>query len=182
MLIRVVPVGSVPQRILEQVCAEVEDTLKTRCRILPQINISREAYNHFRRQYDAEKVLQKLIEIPEVKFINKETPTLLLPEYDLYYGGLNFVFGLEEPSKGTAIVSIARLKPDFYDERPSDEKVVSRTVKEVIHEIGHNIGLEHCTKPRCVMSFSPSINDVDIKQKTFCDECKIKMMTRGIEI
>jgi len=51
-----------------------------------------------------------------------------------------------------------------------------------VHEIGHHLGLEHCHNRWCVMSFSPSVNDVDVKQKAFCNDCKIKMITRGISL
>jgi predicted Zn-dependent protease len=33
-----------------------------------------------------------------------------------------------------------------------------------------------------VMSFSPSVFDIDKKQKEFCDDCKIRLMTKGINI
>ena len=176
-----VPVGSFPKEILEIVKNELEN-LNIKCRIMPKLSVPQEAFNHWRKQYNAEMIMNSLSQASEVKFIDKSIPTLLLTDIDLYYGGLNFVFGLEDPAKSCAIVSLTRLRTEFYDERPSKNLLEERAIKEVIHEIGHYLGLDHCDYTHCVMSFSPSVYDVDKKTKHFCDNCKIKLMTRGINI
>ena len=181
MFLRIVPVGEFPEGILSLVKDELEN-LNIKCRIMPKISIPKEAYNQWRKQYNAEVVMNMLANTSEVKFIDKSIPTLLLTEHDLYYSGLNFIFGLEDPTKSCAIVTLARLKPEFYDQTPSRGLLEERTVKEVIHELGHYVGLDHCTNSKCVMSFSPSVFDVDKKQKEFCDDCKIRLMTKGINI
>ena len=118
----------------------------------------------------------------EAKFIDRSIPTLLLTDVDLYYTGLNFVFGLEDPTKSCTIVSLMRLRTEFYDEMPSMITLEDRAVKEVLHEIGHYVGLDHCYNITCVMSFSPSVFDVDKKKRDFCEDCKVKMMARGISL
>ena len=181
MFLRIVPVGEFPEGILNLVKDELEN-LSIKCRILPKISIPKEAYNQWRKQYNAEVVMNMLSNVSEVKFIDKSIPTLLLTDSDLYYSGLNFIFGLEDPTKSCAIVSLARLKPEFYDEKPARNLLEDRVVKEVIHELGHYVGLDHCQNAKCVMSFSPSVFDFDKKQKEFCDDCKIRLMTKGINI
>jgi len=181
MFLRLVPVGNLSQQILETIREELE-YLNIKCRIMPKLDIPQEAFNHWRKQYNAEVVMNLLSKKSEVKFIDKNIPTLMITDSDLYYAGLNFIFGLEEPVISSAIVSIARLRPEFYDQRPDQNLLKERTVKEVIHELGHYLGLDHCNNSLCVMCFSPSVFDVDKKQKYFCDECKIKMMTRGISL
>jgi archaemetzincin len=52
--------------------------------------------------------------------------------------------------------------------------------KETLHELGHILGLEHCPNPRCVMSFSNSIYDVDRKEARFCEMCKKKLVSMGL--
>jgi archaemetzincin len=182
MFLRIVPVSNVPQGILDRVRSELETNLNIKCRIMPRLSIPEESFNRWRKQYNAEIILNMLSEKSEVKFIDKNIPTILITDADLYYGGLNFVFGLEYPAKSSAIVSITRLRPEFYDEKANINLLGERTVKEVIHEIGHYFGLRHCYNTWCVMCFSPSVNDIDIKQKDFCENCKIKLMTRGINI
>lgn len=50
-----------------------------------------------------------------------------------------------------------------------------RAVKEAVHELGHTYGLGHCRNPRCVMSFSNSLRDVDRKERDFCPSCRRKL-------
>jgi len=180
MFLRIVPVGGPLPEILETVKNELESNLNIKCRVMGGLSVPEESFNRWRNQYNAEVVMDLLSKLSEVKFIDRNIPTLMITDADLYYSGLNFVFGLEDPSKSAAIVSLARLRPEFYDERPNLTLLKERATKEVIHEIGHYLGLFHCDNPNCVMSFSPSVKDVDTKQKYFCDNCKVKLMTRGI--
>jgi len=181
MFLRIVPIGNLPKEILDTVINELGD-LNIKCRIMSKLDIPQESFNHWRKQYNAEIVMNMLSQSSEIKFIDRSIPSLLLTEADLYYGGLNFVFGLEDPAKSCAIVSLARLRTEFYDEKPDRRLLEERVVKEVIHEIGHYLGLDHCQHMDCVMNFSPSVYDVDKKQKNFCDNCKLTMMTRGINL
>jgi archaemetzincin len=181
MFLRIVPVGDISEGILNMAKNELE-SLNIKCRVMPKIPIPKEAYNQWRKQYNAEVVMDTLSKVSEVKFIDKSIPTLLLTDFDLYYSGLNFIFGLEDPTKSCAIVSLARLKPEFYDDRPQRGLMEERTIKEIMHELGHYLGLDHCFNGKCVMSFSPSVFDVDKKQKEFCENCKLILMTKGINI
>ena len=181
MFLRLVPVSNVPQGILEKVRSELE-ILNIKCRIMPSLPIPDESFNRWRKQYNAEAVLSNLSDKSAVKFIDKNILTLMIVDADLYYGGLNFVFGLEDPSTSSSIVSISRLRPEFYDEKPNIILLGERTVKEVLHEIGHHLGLRHCNSTECVMCFSPSVGDIDAKQKYFCESCKVNLMARGINL
>ncbi|WP_236953667.1 hypothetical protein [Methanocaldococcus bathoardescens] len=53
---------------------------------------------------------------------------------------------------------------------------------EFIHEISHVLGLMHCKNKRCVMSFSNSIIDVDLKDWKYCEKCLKKLKDRDIYI
>jgi archaemetzincin len=182
MLVRIIPVGEIDGKLLENVSIELRELFNIRCKVLPKIDLPEEAYNIWRKQYDAEKIIDILSRKIEAKFIDKNIPTLGITEVDIYYNGLNFVFGLEDVISGCSIISIARLKQEFYGLAPSFSLLVDRTVKEIIHALGHQFGLDHCMDPFCVMSFSPSVNDVDRKGKDFCKNCKVKLTTKGISI
>ncbi len=182
MFLRIVPAGNPMQDILEMVKNELESNLNVKSRIMSKLPIPMEAFNQWRKQYNAEVVMNLLSRSSEAKFIDKNIPTMIITDVDLYYGGLNFVFGLEDPQKSSAIVSLARLRTEFYDERPNKFVLEERTIKEVTHELGHHLGLDHCTNSRCVMNFSPSVYDVDKKEKNFCERCRLDMMTRGVNL
>lgn len=92
---------------------------------------------------------------------------------DLYTQGLNFVFGVAERIGGKrCIVSIKRLRESFYGKKEDEEVLILRMAKEIIHELGHLKGLEHCENRKCVMHFSNSIYDTDFKDYRLCEKCK----------
>ncbi len=52
-------------------------------------------------------------------------------------------------------------------------------VKEAVHDLGHTCGLGHCRNPRCVMFFSNTLGDTDVKGPGFCAACREKV-NRGM--
>uniref|UniRef100_A0A7C4BBX1 Archemetzincin n=1 Tax=Ignisphaera aggregans TaxID=334771 RepID=A0A7C4BBX1_9CREN len=102
---------------------------------------------------------------------------MLLSSRDAYVMGLNFVFGLAIPWLKTAAVFLARLAMGG-----TKMTLLNRVEKEVLHELGHLLGLEHCKTPRCVMNFSNSLKDVDVKTSKFCEKCCAKLYRSGIVV
>ena len=94
---------------------------------------------------------------------------------DLTAPGLNFVFGLADPGGRAAVISLARLYPEFYGQPRDPRLFKARAVTEAVHELGHLIGLGHCPDPACVMSFSNSLADTDRKGPGFCHLCREKL-------
>ncbi len=117
------------------------------------------AYNPLRQQYDATSILNLIATKNKVKFDFR----ICLVSIDIYSQGMNFIFGLADPLKKTAIVSTYRL---------SGNKISERIAKEVIHEMGHLLGLKHCANEKCIMHFSNTINDTDKKNVSFCKTCR----------
>jgi archaemetzincin len=94
---------------------------------------------------------------------------------DLTAPGLNFVFGLADPRGRAAVISLARLYPEFYGQPRDPGRFKARAVTEAVHELGHLLGLGHCIDPACVMSFSNSLADTDRKGPGFCQPCREKL-------
>ena len=126
------------------------------------------AFNPRRRQYISSNILNELVR----KRAKGSGKIMGITDVDLYATGLNFVFGEAHLSGHAAVVSLARLRPSFYRLAENNELLFKRAVKESVHELGHTYGLAHCSDRGCVMSFSNSIRDVDLKGEDFCQSCK----------
>jgi len=169
MTLKIIPFGDIPKEVLDAIEEEFRYSLKILCDISEPMGMPKEFYNQFRHQFLANRILDFLSE----RFKGR---VLAITDEDLYSERLSFIFGQAELPGRVAIVSIHRLNPTFY-KQPSDKKLlVERTVKETVHEAGHAFfGLTHCKDPRCVMSFSSTIFDVDRKNKSLCEECKMRL-------
>ncbi|MEM2136931.1 MAG: archaemetzincin family Zn-dependent metalloprotease [Candidatus Methanomethylicia archaeon] len=128
-----------------------------------------DAYNPRRKQYNSSILIGYLRRYFN-EYINYDK-VLGVVDVDLYSDGLNFVFG-EAILRGVfAIISLFRLRPEFYGYGNDVGLFFERALKEAVHELGHTIGLTHCSNRRCVMHFSNSIIDTDFKSYEFCSNC-----------
>ena len=138
--------------------------------------IPKKAYNAFRRQYLSTILLQSIGEYAARSLDNKAFNKILgVTEVDLYALGLNFIFGEAQLQGKAAIISLYRLRPEFYGEPPNRNLLVERAVKEAVHEIGHTLGLRHCPASSCVMHFSLHIGMTDRKGRDFCRICRLRI-------
>ena len=128
-----------------------------------------EAYDSRRKQFFSSRILARISNFSKKYGVEH---VLGIADVDLFVPHLNFVFGEAEYSGRAAIISLFRLKPEFYSQNSNIKLLVERAVKEAVHEVGHTLGLGHCDNPTCVMFFSNSISDTDRKGIIPCEKCK----------
>jgi archaemetzincin len=121
-----------------------------------------------RAQYNATLILAGLLRhVPE-----NGARVVGITRVDLFIPVLTFVFGQAQLDGAGAVVSTYRLRTEFYG-LPSDESLLlERTVKEIVHEAGHTLGLTHCDNIECVMHASTYVEEVDLKTDRFCQACE----------
>jgi archaemetzincin len=134
-------------------------------RLLSPEPLGPESYHPGRRQYRSGPILDRARKRLE-EAGDLMAKLLVLTDADIYEPGLSFTGGMAELGGKVAVVSLARLQSG------DRTKLVFRTVKEAVHELGHVIGLEHCPNSGCVMYQSRSIADSDVKAAAFCAKCK----------
>ena len=147
---------------------------KTLCTLINEtMPIPEKAFNNKRQQYRSDIILNNIhIYVKKQKILDR---ILGILDSDIYVQELNFIFGEAEYPGKAALISLWRLRPEFYGEAPNNELFVERSTKEAVHELGHTLGLKHCSNPFCVMYFSNSIFETDRKQSLFCNKCYLKV-------
>jgi archaemetzincin len=141
--------------------------------IAESMSIPEKAFNKARGQYRSDIFLAMIHNF--AKEADAFDRVLGVVDVDIFVPRLTFVFGEAETRGKAALISLWRLRPEFYG-KPSDmELFVERSMKEAVHELGHTLGLGHCSNPFCVMYFSNSIFETDRKKNFFCNKCFSKV-------
>jgi archaemetzincin len=174
MKVGILQVGQVASEVLASLEAGIPKIFPdTSASIIQEVlPVPQNAFDKKRGQYNSNVILR---EINSYAAKRKDFHRVLgVVDTDIFESGLNYVFGEATVSGGAALVSIWRLKPEFYKEKPDSALYMSRALKESIHELGHTLGVKHCPRSMCLMHFSSSIFDTDKKQNLLCDECYLQ--------
>jgi archaemetzincin len=166
------PIGDIDKKLLEELKESLNQTFGCPVEIaFEDLNLEK-AFNSRRQQYLALKLLSQLKKSGSAK----GEKVLGIVDVDLYTPELNFIFGQADISAGTAVISLCRLRQEYYGSAPDSVLFRDRAVMEAVHELGHTLGLDHCQDPKCVMLFSNSLSDTDWKRAAFCSRCRPKLI------
>jgi archaemetzincin len=164
------PLGNIADEIMEELKDRVGGVFHCPVEIKAGFSDLAQAYNPERKQYFSSKLLASL------KKSEKDERVIGIVDVDLYVPRLNFVFGEADIVSGTTIVSLCRLRQEYYGLAPNEALFLERVTKEIVHELGHTFGLGHCPNNKCVMHFSNSLADTDLKEAHFCNKCRPKII------
>jgi len=164
--IHVVPINEIDPTFLSRLALCLEERFLYEFAVEKSLALSPGSINPTRKQFFLNTIVSK---------VQAARPgpghVLALTHFDLYKTSHNFIFGDANEQERIAVVSMHRLRTDFYGEKPDDNVLFQRALKEAVHELGHAFGLKHCYNARCVMYFSNSIYDTDNKLSHFCESC-----------
>ena len=128
-------------------------------------------YSKKRGQYHSTLILSKIL-----SYLPSGNGKIVgITNVDIFTPILTFLFGEAQLGGNGAVVSTHRLRNEFYGLPGDNDLLYTRTLKEVLHELGHTMGLIHCQYYECVMHFSTYVEDIDLKKSQFCPVCQQKL-------
>jgi archaemetzincin len=180
--IAIQPFAGIPAEHVAEAERALTAYYKCAVRVLPEIALPREAFTEVKTpRYRADKLLDFLrgrlpegcdhvigltaSDISTTKYEDWATRKIKQPEWKYEDWG---IFGLGEMPGKACIVSTFRLKGGV-----GEEKLRERLRKICCHEVGHNLGLPHCSKSEeCFMrDGAEKIATVDAESETLCEHC-----------
>ncbi len=170
--VQMIPFGKIDNTYVQLAAENMEAFYKVKVELLDQQSFPEAAFYAPRKRYRADMMLDHL--------------------YHNFYSVRDFRMGLTESD-------ISTTKGDVYDygiiglaNRPGLVSIVStyrcgkgvdeatkrdRFVKSVLHEFGHNLGLEHCSfSEHCLMNDAKGkASTIDKEKVELCEQCKRKV-------
>jgi archaemetzincin len=166
--ISIVPINAIDAGVLTRLSLCLEERFLATAVVRSTLPVPKTALNSARGQLFFGSLVSRLTSTYETR----EDVVLGITDYDLYKTSHQFVFGSASETQRCAVVSLHRLRSEYYGDQPDENALFQRLLKESVHEIGHALGLRHCYNARCAMYYSNSVFDTDNKHSHFCDACE----------
>ena len=167
----------VPGDLLAGLAVEMATAFRMECQVRSEHLDPAFAWDRYRDQYHSTAILQAMQPLA-----SPGARLLAVTSLDLFVPVLTFVFGEAQLEGSCAVVSLHRLREEFYG-LPADETLMrERLVKEAVHELGHTFGLRHCDDWRCVMTSSHGVERLDVKEAAFCGMCRMVVERAGVVV
>lgn len=168
----IVPVGDIELTVLGEVSSVLREQYGLIAEAATQIPYETLGIDP-QPPYDAETLLSGGTQSETDTQTGTDTPTVVITRLSVTHDDRAFVFGVANADSSVCLVSTYRLfqsadDPDGYTD---PETAVKRVRKEVVHEVGHVLGLSHCDNDGCAMTFSMQLGDIDAKSESLCAEC-----------
>jgi archaemetzincin len=165
-IIYIQPLGYVDNNTIQVIKKSVESFYGFKCVIRKEISLTEDILTSSKKRYEANKIL--------LKYKSPEN-VLLITQKDIAYHDKKRnvkewgIIGLGYMPGNVCVVSTYRIK-----NKVTKEKFDSRLKKVSLHEIGHNLGLNHCTKSQsCLMNdANGTVKTIDKEKIMLCGKCK----------
>ncbi|HZZ65557.1 MAG TPA: archaemetzincin family Zn-dependent metalloprotease [Candidatus Baltobacteraceae bacterium] len=173
--LRIVPINAIEPEFLSRLGMCLEERFLYRIVVERALLVPRNAVNSVRQQMFLSTLTTKVLR----HYGADQGLLLAITDFDLYKTSHRYIFGDADEQRRIAVVSLHRLRGEFYGEAQDDNLLFQRTLKEAVHELGHAGGLRHCYNARCAMYYSNSIFETDNKMSHLCEVCDKRSRARS---
>lgn len=165
----ILPLGDVKQQVITDVCIGIESFYGVKPQIEQPAALSEDLLAKSKTRYEANKILSRFNSNKNLLIITDRDIAIKYKKHNSEEWG---IMGLGYRPGKTCVVSTFRLKRNA-----NDALFKERLIKICIHEIGHNLGLDHCKyDPKCLMNdANGTISQVDKEEMYFCLQCRKKL-------
>jgi archaemetzincin len=172
------PYGNFDQKLVDTVLNTLKKAYGVKIYALKSENIPQETFINIKSpRYRADKIIAILkhqksdtldyivgLTIEDISFTKREAGKIKEPKSKYEDWG---IFGLGYRPGPSCVISTCRLN------EKGRTVLIERLKKIAIHELGHNIGLDHCDSELCVMKdAAESIKTVDSIDSRLCNQCQ----------
>ena len=160
--------GNVDKELAVPIVKEVERVFGFKTIVTSLLDDITFALDPAREQYHSTLILEKLAHLAPpgtLKLVG-------ITDVDLFIPILTYVYGEAKLGGTSCVVSTHRLS-EGISPVSLPGAFHYRVVKEAIHELGHTFKLQHCPDNTCIMHYSRTVEDVDLKSNQFCRYCHI---------
>jgi len=162
------PLGNLETKFMERLGGCLSERFVYGFKVLPPIDIT--SSNH---DGDKQQPFSPLIFEQMKRYFYSDTRYLLgLTDLDLCCLGSDTPFGEVNRGHSAGLVSVYRLRPEYYGSFENHELLFQRTLKESTHQLAHLEGLEHCLSNYCVMYQARNVMDLDEQESMICLDCE----------
>ena len=163
----IVPINAIDRTFLSRLTICLEERFIANVSVGDRLEVPSAALNSQRSQMFANSLVSRVVRAAPVA----DGLRLAITEYDLYKTGHRFLFGDADRQSGVAVVSLNRLRSEFYGEEADQNLLFQRALKETVCSLGRAMGLKACYDVRCAMHQSSSVFETDNKMSHFCEQC-----------
>jgi len=107
---------------------------------------------------------------------------VFITDVDMFTEKSDGVFAALLPARKLAVISVRRLREAFYRRRADPVRQRARLVKELLRMVIRLKGLRACEDPKCVLSASRMLADLDLKDEQLCRSCSQSLFSGTMRI
>lgn len=194
--IAVVPVGKLDAAEIESAALRAAKVLRQAIEVREGLKVPRGSEDIERGQHRAAALLGLLrtatVQTQPGKMIGgsdaaakppaRPDAFVFVTDVDLFTAQTDGVFAVLDSAAKIAVISLRRLREAFYRRKADPARQRSRLVKELLRMAGRLQGLKTCVDPKCALSASTSVPDVDSKTEMFCRPCAQRLFEGTIRV
>lgn len=163
------PLDSFPEAMIKVLKDSISNYYPAQVYVHPTIAIPKTFFYIPRNRYRADSIIHWLQHMKKDSVRSLVGLTLL--DISTTKGAVKDygIMGLGYQPGPSCVVSMFRLGKDN-----AAKKITQRLLKTVVHELGHNLGLPHCTNQHCIMADAEGKLKQD-NEYGICNECRKKL-------